>query len=73
MTLADYRNRHAQYKTDRDLQAAHAALPWVVTWDDHEVVNDYAGDRSKSNDPRDRPTSAALRATPAVRAATYCT
>ena len=50
-TLADYRNRYAQYKTDRDLQAAHAALPWVVTWDDHEVVNDYAGDRPKSNDP----------------------
>ena len=50
-TLADYRNRHAPYKTDPDLQAAHAALPWVVTWDDHEVVNDYAGDRSKSNDP----------------------
>ena len=49
-TLSDYRNRYALYKTDRDLQAAHAAFPWVATWDDHEVVNDYANDRPKSNE-----------------------
>jgi alkaline phosphatase D len=42
ITLANYRNRHAQYKTDTDLQAAHARFPWVVTWDDHEVENNYA-------------------------------
>jgi len=42
-TLADYRDRYAQYKTDRDLQASHAAFPWIVTWDDHEVENNYAG------------------------------
>jgi alkaline phosphatase D len=42
-TLADYRDRYAQYKADRDLQAAHAAFPWIVTWDDHEVENNYAG------------------------------
>jgi alkaline phosphatase D len=41
-TLAAYRNRHALYRTDPDLQAAHAAAPWVVTWDDHEVENNYA-------------------------------
>jgi alkaline phosphatase D len=41
-TLDDYRVRHAQYKTDADLQAAHAAYPWLVTWDDHEVENNYA-------------------------------
>ncbi len=41
--LAQYRKRHAQYKSDPHLQAAHAAAPWIVTWDDHEVVNDYAG------------------------------
>jgi alkaline phosphatase D len=41
-TLEDYRNRHAQYRTDQDLQSAHAAFPWVVTWDDHEVENNYA-------------------------------
>ncbi len=43
-TLADYRARHAQYKSDPDLQAAHAAHPWIMTWDDHEVSNDYAND-----------------------------
>ncbi len=41
--LAGYRGRHALYKTDPDLQAAHRACPWIVTWDDHEVLNDYAG------------------------------
>ncbi|GGB78293.1 alkaline phosphatase [Knoellia flava TL1] len=43
-TLAGYRQRHAQYKTDVDLQAAHAAAPWLVVWDDHEVDNNYADD-----------------------------
>ncbi|MBD2354912.1 alkaline phosphatase [Tolypothrix sp. FACHB-123] len=42
LTLADYRNRHALYKLDTNLQAAHAAFPWIVTWDDHEVENNYA-------------------------------
>ena len=42
VTLDDYRNRHAQYKTDPALQAAHAAFPWIVTWDDHETENNYA-------------------------------
>ncbi|MDR6175238.1 alkaline phosphatase D [Nocardioides zeae] len=41
-TLAGYRQRLAQYKTDPDLQAAHAAAPWLVVWDDHEVDNNYA-------------------------------
>jgi alkaline phosphatase D len=40
--LAGYRNRHALYKTDPDLQALHAAAPCLMTWDDHEVENDYA-------------------------------
>ena len=43
-TLQEYRQRHAQYKGDADLRACHAAHPWVMTWDDHEVVNDYAND-----------------------------
>ncbi|MBL8773322.1 MAG: alkaline phosphatase D family protein [Phenylobacterium sp.] len=42
VTLADYRNRYALYRTDPDLQALHAAAPCLVTWDDHEVQNDYA-------------------------------
>lgn len=44
-TLAEYRARYAQYKSDPDLQAAHHAAPWIMTWDDHEVSNDYVGDR----------------------------
>jgi len=51
-TLADYRNRYAQYKSDRDLQAAHHAAPWIVTWDDHEVANDYANDRDERLNPK---------------------
>jgi len=43
VTLDDYRQRYALYKSDPDLQAMHAACPWWVTWDDHEVQNDYAG------------------------------
>ncbi len=39
-TLADHRRRHAQYKTDPDLQRLHAQVPFVVTWDDHESAND---------------------------------
>lgn len=46
-TLADYRNRHALYKSESPLRQAHAAHPWVVTWDDHEVENNYAGATSE--------------------------
>lgn len=51
-TLAQYRLRHAQYKTDPDLRAMHAAAPWILTWDDHEVDNDYADFQSEHFDPR---------------------
>jgi len=51
-TLEQYRQRHAQYKGDADLRACHAAHPWVMTWDDHEVVNDYANDLDRDySDP----------------------
>lgn len=40
--LEGYRRRHAIYKSDPDLREAHRQAPWVVTWDDHEVENDYA-------------------------------
>lgn len=43
-TLSDYRIHHASYKLDDDLKASHAAHPWLVVWDDHEVLPDYAGD-----------------------------
>jgi alkaline phosphatase D len=42
--VEDYRNRYAQYRLDPALQAAHAMCPWLVTWDDHEVDNNYAGE-----------------------------
>jgi len=54
MTLQHYRDRYTQYRLDPDLQAAHAAFPWIVTTDDHEVDNNYAGDISENNDPRDQ-------------------
>jgi alkaline phosphatase D len=41
-TLVDYRNRYGLYKGDPALQGIHAACPWIVTWDDHEVENNYA-------------------------------
>jgi alkaline phosphatase D len=51
--LSEYRERHAQYKTDADLQACHAAHTWAMTWDDHEVVNDYANDLDRNfTDPQ---------------------
>jgi alkaline phosphatase D len=52
--LEDYRARYALYKSDPDLQAAHAACPWIVTWDDHEVDNDYADDRPEDGMPREQ-------------------
>ncbi|MFI6516397.1 alkaline phosphatase D family protein [Spirillospora sp. NPDC050679] len=43
-TLDRYRLQYGLYKSDPDLQAAHARAPWLVTWDDHEVLNNYAGE-----------------------------
>jgi alkaline phosphatase D len=51
LTLDDYRQRYAVYKQDADLQAMHAVCPWLVTWDDHEVQNDYAGLKIGENGP----------------------
>jgi len=53
VTLDDYRARYALYKTDAELQAAHQAVPWVTTWDDHEVDNNYAGDVSEGDESPD--------------------
>jgi alkaline phosphatase D len=50
-SVTDYRNRYAQYKTDRDLMAAHASAPFIVTSDDHEVDNDYAGPYDEHDTP----------------------
>ena len=48
MTLEDYRLLHACYKLDPHLQDAHAAAPWLLIWDDHEVENDWGGSYSES-------------------------
>jgi alkaline phosphatase D len=50
-TLVDYRTRYAQYRLDPDLRAAHASAPFVVTPDDHEVDNDYAGNLDENDTP----------------------
>ena len=50
-TLEGYRARYAEHRSDSDLQAAHRAFPWVVTWDDHEVKDNYAGARCAGIDP----------------------
>ncbi len=49
-TVQQYRDRYALYRTDPLLQEAHAKVPWIITWDDHEVDNDYAGVTSENDD-----------------------
>ncbi|HEY8564576.1 MAG TPA: alkaline phosphatase D family protein [Beijerinckiaceae bacterium] len=50
-TLTDYRRRYALYKTDPDLQAAHASCPFLASYDDHEIVDNWADDRDPANTP----------------------
>lgn len=51
VSLDDYRLRHAQYKSDPDLQAMHAAKPMIAVWDDHEVANDAWKSGAENHDP----------------------
>jgi len=53
VTLGDYRMRHAQYKSDPDLQAAHASAPWICTWDDHESTNDSYRTGAQNHNPEE--------------------
>ena len=62
-SLARYRTQYGLYKSDNDLQAAHAAHPWMLYWDDHEVENNYADET-----PQDPADAASF---PARRAAAY--
>ncbi|KAG9592244.1 hypothetical protein KCV01_g11169, partial [Aureobasidium melanogenum] len=50
-SLEAYRDRYAQYKLDADLTAMHQAVPWLLTIDDHDVMNDWAGDVGEDLDP----------------------
>lgn len=65
VTLEDYRLRYALYKSDPDLRAAHAAHPFIVTWDDHETENNYADDIDEQDGP---PAEFLLRRASAYRA-----
>lgn len=49
-TLEHYRRRHAQYKSDPDLQALHARVPFIATWDDHEIANNTWSDGAENHD-----------------------
>ncbi len=51
LSLTDYRVRHGLYKTDPQLQRLHASVPWVITWDDHEIANDTWSDGAENHDP----------------------
>lgn len=67
-TLDEYRNRYALYKSDASLQAAHAAFPWITTWDDHEFDNNYANLSPEHTQGPGQDSRAAFRAR---RAAAY--
>ncbi len=51
LTLADYRRRHAQYKSDEHLKRLHATVPFIATWDDHEVANDAWSGGAENHQP----------------------
>ena len=51
VTLTDYRARHAQYKADEDLQAAHARAPWICVFDDHEIANNPWTSGAENHNP----------------------
>lgn len=53
LRLSDYRARHAQYKTEPELQAAHAIAPWIVVWDDHETANDSWSTGAENHQPNE--------------------
>jgi alkaline phosphatase D len=69
VTLDQYRNRYAQYRTDPDLNAIHATTPWIVTFDDHEVDNDWAGEVPQ--DPDKQPHDAFVKRLTAAYQAYY--
>lgn len=62
LTLADYRTRYAQYRSDPDLQSAHAAHPFIVVWDDHEIANDAWREGAENHDPETEGEFSARRA-----------
>ena len=61
-SLADYRTRHAQYKTDPDLKVLHASMPMIAVWDDHEIANDTYKDGAENHDATKEGTFSARKA-----------
>ena len=61
-SLADYRTRHAQYKTDPNLKTLHASMPMIAVWDDHEIANDAYKDGAENHDATKEGTFAARKA-----------
>ncbi|MFC3850671.1 alkaline phosphatase D family protein [Corynebacterium hansenii] len=61
ISLSDYRRRYGHYRTDADLQAAHAAKPWLVTWDDHEIADDAHATGADNHSPESEGDYAARR------------
>lgn len=68
VTLSDYRQRHAQYKRDADLQAAHRQHPFICVWDDHEITNDAWKDGAENHNPELGEGEYSVRKRAAIRA-----
>jgi alkaline phosphatase D len=68
VSLADYRARHAQYKSDVDLQEAHRQHPWICVWDDHEIANDAWRDGAQNHNPDEGEGDWPTRRAAAIRA-----
>jgi alkaline phosphatase D len=62
LSLADYRRRHAQYKSDADAKTLHARMPMIAVWDDHEIANDAWKDGAENHSPATEGSWAARRA-----------
>lgn len=62
VSLDDYRARYAQYRSDPNLQAAHAAMPWIAIWDDHEFANNAWIDGAENHNPATQGSWAARKA-----------
>lgn len=62
LTLADYRKRYAQYRTDPDSKVFHASLPMIAVWDDHEIANDTYKDGAENHSAATEGSFAARRA-----------
>jgi alkaline phosphatase D len=52
-SLDDYRRRYALVRRDIDLQAAHASAAFLMSFDDHEVVNNWVSDIAPNDVPSD--------------------